>query len=269
MKKTIPIIGGNIQALFKNLFSILRNPRIRSQKSTVKNMFKKKNKDEILIAPGAVRTSTHRLAVFFDKDELYDITEDPYEEHNLIDKLPKLAKELRHKYNNWFEDVAPEDRMVHKIAIPIGYKESQLVRLPATHCKFHGNLRFEGYGFYYDWITNWKSTDDYVTWEINVVKEGQYEIWFKYSCKKKYIGSLIQIEVDNQILNSVLDRAFKSKKIKRPDRIIRYEEHERTWGMFKVGTLKLTCGQKTFKVSFKEIPRKYAIELYEVQIKKK
>jgi arylsulfatase A-like enzyme len=39
------------------------------------------------------------------KFQLYDITKDPYEQHDLADKLPEVVARLRKGYEDWFKDV--------------------------------------------------------------------------------------------------------------------------------------------------------------------
>ena len=187
---------------------------------------------------------------------------DVYEDH------PDIAQELREKYDRWFHSITPENQEYTKKPIPIGYKQAPVVELPAIHCKFHGKVRFAGYGFYYDWISHWKRTKDYISWDVEVVQEGDYEIILKYSCNAKNIGSTIRIELDDEVLEKVLDQPFQSEKIMRPDRVIRIEEHERTWGYFKMGTLHAIKGLTELKVKVPYIPKKYAMELSAVIIKK-
>jgi len=269
IKKSIPIIRGMIGEYFKNFWRIRKNPKIKMHKGAIKTLFIKKKKEDILIAPGAIRTPRYRLEVFLDKDELYDILEDPCEINNLIDKRPRIASELRKKYNQWFYSITPENQEYKKKPILIGYEKARLVQLPAIHAKFYGKLNFAGYGFYYDWISNWKREKDFATWDIEVVHSGKYEISLKYFCKKKYIGSTIVIEIGGQSIKKILDTPFKSKQIKRNDRVIRVEQYERTWGIFPIGSVSLQKGLTILKIYAKDIPKKHVIDLFSIIIERK
>ncbi len=70
----------------------------------------------------AVRTQRWR---FVNNKELYDITNDPYEKINVIDKYPKVVAKLRKAYDKWWAETVPlmvnEDR-------PLTKKHPQVVR---------------------------------------------------------------------------------------------------------------------------------------------
>ena len=52
----------------------------------------------------AVRTQQYR---FVDNSELYDIRKDPSEEHNIIDKQPAIAAEMKKAYETWWDSILP------------------------------------------------------------------------------------------------------------------------------------------------------------------
>ena len=169
------------------------------------------------------------------------------------------------------KDIKQADRMIlSKIMFLcfLGYEEVPTVEVPAIHAKFHGKLNFAGYGFYYDWICNWKREIDFVTWDIHIIYSGTYEISLKYFCKKKCIGSTIVIEIGDQTIEKVLDVPFKSETIKRNDRVIRVEEYERTWGFFPIGSVSLQKGLTNLKIYAKDIPKKYVMDLSSIIIQK-
>ncbi len=55
----------------------------------------------------AIRTERYKYIYRYGKreDELYDLWEDPQEQHNIIHERPEVAKQLKNKILRWYEDV--------------------------------------------------------------------------------------------------------------------------------------------------------------------
>jgi arylsulfatase/arylsulfatase A len=62
------------------------------------------------------------------KFELYDISADPFESINLVNKYPKKVQELRSAYDNWFDEIAAGNDF-SPLAIHIGTKGERVVHL--------------------------------------------------------------------------------------------------------------------------------------------
>jgi hypothetical protein len=45
------------------------------------------------------------------------------------------------------------------------------------------------WGWANDWVTNWTSKDAYVSWDIDVITSGQYEVTLFYTCPEEDVGS--------------------------------------------------------------------------------
>ncbi|MEM7143786.1 MAG: arylsulfatase [Verrucomicrobiota bacterium] len=70
----------------------------------------------------AVRTQRWR---FVNNEELYDISNDPYEDNNVADQHPEVIAELRKVYDQWWEETLP--LMVHE-NLPYADAHPQVVR---------------------------------------------------------------------------------------------------------------------------------------------
>lgn len=86
----------------------------RWEKGSDPNLYKFKN--------CAVRSERWRLV---NNRELYDISMDPYESTNVIDRYPKVVAELRAAYDKWWQDTVP--LMVNEDA-PFAPEQPQAVR---------------------------------------------------------------------------------------------------------------------------------------------
>jgi arylsulfatase A len=218
--------------------------------------------------PGAVRTDRYRLVVYPDRDELYDMLTDPGETKDMRHIFPDIAVQMRKAYDTWFEEMAPEGGRIERLPIPVGYDEAGTVELPAPYCCFHGEVGFAGRGWELDWITGWKSKDDYVYWNIDVVSTGQYEVAVHYTCPSGNTGIVLRAEAGTQFVDAIIDQAHDPVEILRPDRVPRKEQNEREWADLTLGTIELYKGRIPFYIKVLEIPGTAAMDLSSVYLKR-
>ena len=120
--------------------------------------------------------------------ELYNLSIDPGEKKNLAEEFPDIFEELKKLYTNWYEEVHEEGEFFPR-PIPVGYSEANQVWLKPHHGRATGNLKFLGKrglngerigthptGVDGDWIGNWREKGDEITWEIEIIQNGVYEI---------------------------------------------------------------------------------------------
>ena len=266
VKSALKLVPGMIVDFIRNFRRVRKNPKLRGQKLIRSAYLNRKDNHELFFAPGAVRTSQYRLAVFPDKDELYAVAQDPTESRNLIDVKSDVASRLRDLYDEWFDSFRPENNWVKEVRIPIGYDQAPKTVLRASHAQLKGDLHFAGFGFYHDWITHWKTIEDSISWDLEIMQQGTYEIKLEYSCRKKYMGSTIVIEVGEKRIEFVLDAPHYAQIITRPDKITRVEQPERKWALFEAGQLNLTKGKKKLKIYAKDIRKKKVMDLFSIHV---
>jgi hypothetical protein len=121
-------------------------------------------------------------------NELYNLEMDEGEIQNLASESPALLRRLDSAYLAWwYRDVA-----IHKPRPPVsvGYAEEPQVILPPHIGRARGGLQYFGWRGMYrevrrhgrhptgvdsDWVTNWKSGNDTLRWEIRVVAGREYD----------------------------------------------------------------------------------------------
>ncbi|WP_162052259.1 hypothetical protein [Pontibacter pamirensis] len=63
------------------------------------------NRRELDATPGAVRTHQYLLTLMPEDTSFYNLLEDPFQEHDLVDQHPELVRERIQKYQAWFGEV--------------------------------------------------------------------------------------------------------------------------------------------------------------------
>ena len=85
-------------------------------------------------------------------------------------------------------------------ALPIGPAADGKLTLPASEAEIHGaSPRYESGGGK-DQIGFWANPQDFVSWNIQIVKAGAYDVAVTYSCQPGSEGSRFTVEVNGQKL---------------------------------------------------------------------
>ena len=132
----------------------------------------------------SVRTQRFRLD---SEGRLFDIENDLGQREDVSEQFPEEAADLRAKAAAWLEEitpsVGPDDR-----PFPVGH--APLTLLPARDGVPHGNIERSARAPNCSYFTNWTSTSDSITWDIEVAAAGEYEISLYYTAAEA--GSMIE-----------------------------------------------------------------------------
>ncbi|MHC4407121.1 MAG: arylsulfatase [Planctomycetota bacterium] len=173
---------------------------------------------EVGTSPGAVRTQRYRLVYYGKQYELYDMSADPGQEHDLARQRPEVVRRLREAYEAWLADVSRGG--FRRPPIPIGYPGADRVPLPASAASISGGVRFaNSIGWTTDWLTDWKGLDDRISWELDAARPGRYEVVLHYSCPAADVGSRIRLEAGAEGIEATILQPYDTGLIRRPDRV--------------------------------------------------
>lgn len=161
---------------------------------------------ETHLTPGSVRTQRHRLVNRGKGYELYDMTADPGQQHDIAGQQSEITRRLAAAYEAWYREVTAGG--VAAPPAPIGYPGTEVVAIQGEDAQLHGGLEFRGrHGWAHDSILNWRNTDGYAVWNLDVLRPGRYEVSLMYSCPQADVGSKIQIEIGAHHVAATISRA--------------------------------------------------------------
>lgn len=119
---------------------------------------------------------------------LYHLEIDPGESQNLAEQYPNKLTEMRSAYASWWASLSLTPKRFG-MQIPIGHPAENPVFLKPHHGLATGQLQFTGQrgllgerigthpsGVDGDWLANWSSPADEITWLIDVQAKAEYEI---------------------------------------------------------------------------------------------
>ena len=85
--------------------------------------------------------------------------------------------------------------------------EFPITQLPARDGVPHGNVRRSAGAPNCSYFTNWTSTDDSITWDIEVATAGKYEAVIYYTCPAADVGSTIELSFNGSRLEGKVTEA--------------------------------------------------------------
>lgn len=188
------------------------------------------------------------------QNRLYEIDVDVGQVNDVSKKYPQEYSKLVAAKEKWINEIASQlDETVER-PFPIGHPDFNLTQLPARDGIAHGNIirsnKWPNSSFYLNWI----DTKDSITWNSEVLCDGNYEVELFYTCPKNDIGSTIQLSFGYSKLEYKLNEAFDSPLLKDDDIYPRTEGFVKRFNRVNIGTIKLKKGIGTLTLKAIEIP---------------
>jgi arylsulfatase A-like enzyme len=148
----------------------------------------------------SVRTQQYRLD---DRGALFDMVADPGQNTNIAKQRPEVAARLTQAVAQWREEVlpkGPDDR-----PFPVGHPGFPMTPLPARDGVPYGNVRRSAGAPNCSYFVNWISPQDRMTWDVEVLTSGDYDVAIYYTCPAADAGSTIELSFNGgQVQGKVL-----------------------------------------------------------------
>jgi hypothetical protein len=209
----------------------------------------------------SVRNQQYRLD---GNGRLFDMTTDPGQRTDVAADYPEITEQLKAEVQRFKQTVLTEYEEGNQ-PFPVGHKSGTLTQLPIRDAIAVGHLKRTARPPNSSWFTNWISTDDAVTWAVEIHESARYTAELFYTCKKENAGVVIQLEGLGGPENAVIQREMPvhESEIIGPeqDRDLRPEAYEQNWGRVSLGTIKLDKKMTQLKLTAPKIPGTEAIDV--------
>lgn len=199
-----------------------------------------------------VRDDRYRLQL---AGGLYDIINDPREKSDLTAKKPKVLKRLKRELDGWLGQVSlKSSREPAMRPITLAHPDAEFTQLPSRDAKAHGGVRRSNRFPNCTFMTNWKNPEDSITWDVEVLGSGDFEVQMYYACKQADVGSKIELSVGDQKIEKMIEVANEVPLIGADeDRFERVEGYVRDWRPMTLGVVQLQPGKATLTLRAREV----------------
>lgn len=164
------------------------------------------------------------------RDELYDLENDPMEQHDLSKEKPKLTAQLREETENWFQRILDSGRAFQEAVYPVGNwsERGTPINLDSA-TQILGSARRDGApGFRF---TGWTEAGSGLEYNIEVLERGLYAVELNYQCDPEHLGA--EFEVSTSSASAV-------GHLENPEKAV-------------MGPLELEKGVQTLRVELKDL----------------
>jgi arylsulfatase A-like enzyme len=198
-----------------------------------------------------VRSQQYRLD---QQGKLFDMITDPGQLTDISQIEPEITGKLSESVKNWKADVLPGISSDER-KFPIGHPDFKYTQLPARDGKAHGGITRSNIWPNSSFFTNWTKTDDKITWDVEVLTEGIYEVEIFYTCPEKDVGAVFELSFDGCSLKAKITEAHDPPlRGMENDRVPRTNSYVKDFKSLKAGKIRLVKGSGQLKLQALEIP---------------
>ena len=258
--RTLPQITANID-LFPTLIELAglhwKNPKPFDGIS-LKNILMDKNPsmpDRFIPSFWAnetsVRSQKFRLS---NKDELYDMVNDPNQTKNVATEFPTEYRELKSWKDKWLQDVRTELPAQDLRPLMVGNKKMPLTNLPAAEGEPKGNIIRSSKHPNDSYFLGWKSSADKITWNVEVEDDGVFEVSVFYACSEKNIGTELEMKFNDASISKTISTPNNVPVMgMENDKVERDESYVKDFKPMKLGNVELKKGKGLLELSSKNL----------------
>ncbi|CAN5771787.1 arylsulfatase [soil metagenome] len=213
----------------------------------------------------SVRSQRYRLD---HQGALYDMQADPGQTTDVAEQEPAVAQSLRDSAQVWRETVLAE--LVREVQpFPVGHPNFQHTQLPARDGTAHGNIQRSSRHPNSSFFSNWKSKEDKITWDIDVLSSGTYEVELYYTCPPADVGATVELRFGaGRVTGKITEAHDPPLQGMAEDRVERTESYVKDFRPLRLGTIRLEKGSGPLTLQALEIPGKVAMDFRLLQLKR-
>ena len=207
----------------------------------------------------SVRTQDYRLD---HTGKLYAINTDPGQRRDVSSDHPELASRLAKATKTWKQTMLPGLRD-SKRPFTVGYAEFPTTHLPARDGVPHGNVKRSARAPNCSFFENWTSTEDRITWDVEIATSGRYEATLYYTCAKHNVGSTIELSLGDASIKTKITTAHDPPLYgKENDRTPRgSESYVKDFKPLRLGEFSLSKGRGPLTLRALDIPGKGVVDV--------
>lgn len=207
----------------------------------------------------SLRTQRYRLD---SDDRLYDMEKDGGQTIDLSGTLPQLIDSLKQLKRDWLQDVMPESKETEDRPFTLGHLDYIYTQIPARDGVAHGNIERSNRHPNCTFFTNWKGTKDSISWDVEVLADGKFEVEIYYTAKEKDLGSEFELRLGDSSLKGIVTKAHDPPLVGADrDRDPRIESYTKDFIPMALGKIQLKKGRGNLVLKALKIPGEEVLDV--------
>jgi len=207
----------------------------------------------------SVRNQRYRLD---HEGNLYDIENDRGQTTEVGDQFPEVRRLLVQAQQQYKDQVMTELPEVDNRTFPLGHPDSKITQIPARDGEAHGNIQRSNRWPNCSFFTNWISTDDKITWDVEVMETGNYQVTLYYTCAEGDVGSEFSLTLGENRLDSKIEVAHDPPlRGMENDRVTRPESYVKDFKPLDLGVMTLDKGTGTLTLQASTKPGEQVMDV--------
>ena len=205
----------------------------------------------------SVRTQQYRLD---NKGLLFDMVADPGQKNDISSEMPQVAALLLGSVIRFKTDLVAEmDKALRPFTL--GHKDFEMTQLPARDAQLSGGLKRSSIHPNCSFVTQWRSPKEVVSWPVDVLASGEFEVELFYTCPGESIGTEMTLSSGDRELRFVVSESHDPPLVgPESDRFERSESPVKEFKGVSMGVIRLEEGEQTLTLKATKIPGESAID---------
>lgn len=200
----------------------------------------------------SVRSQQFRLD---HKGNLFDMEQDPGQQINVAEKFPQEFAALAMAKQEWKEKVLSELPEQDNRPIPLGHPDLPVTQIPARDGTASGGIKRSSPSPNCSFFTHWTHTEEDIHWEVDVQREGHYEVEVYFTCAEADTGSVVVLSAGADSLMFQINQAHDPPlRGMEEDRYPRGNSYVKDWARMKIGNIHLKQGRLDLRLRALDIP---------------
>ena len=189
----------------------------------------------------SIRTDNYRLD---HENRLYDMQKDLGQTKDISKEATAIFDSLVTVKNKWQSGLLEKNSQVEERPITLGHPEFEYTQIPARDGIPHGTIKRSNRYPNNTFFTDWTNTADSITWDIEVLADGEFEVELYYTCPAESVGSVLELSFVESRLSTIITKAHNPPLTgMENDRDPRMESYVKDFIPMKLGKIKLKKGK--------------------------
>lgn len=216
----------------------------------------------------SVRSQKYRLG---SEGGLYDIENDRRQTVDLSAQHPEIYKSHLEAKAAYIDAVVKQMPTKDPRAFTIGHPGATFTQIPARDGIAHGNIQRSNQWPNCSFFTSWTSLDDQITWDVEVLEEGDFKVSLYYTCPEGDEGSLFRLSMGENKLDGKIETAFDPplKGMENDRTSSRAESYVKDFKALDLGTMHLDKGKGQLTLQALEKPGQSVMDLRLIMFERK